>query len=68
MTATIQIGMKARFIIEGLALEAVETVKVLNERIAELSCEELRILLIAYECSIGDLAAKLWACEVTKKK
>jgi hypothetical protein len=58
---------RIRPILDKLELGTVGAEKVMAERLGELSCEELRMLVLSYECSVNELAEKLWQYEGLKK-
>jgi hypothetical protein len=62
-----EVRKRIRPILDKLGLDTVGSAKVMAKRLEELSCEELRVLILGYECSINELAEKVWQCEGLKK-
>lgn len=50
-----------------LALNSVGTIKVLENRMIDLSFDELRTLMISYNCSLNELIDKIWSVECLGK-
>lgn len=50
-----------------LALNSVGTIKVLENRMSELSFDELRTLMISYNCTLNDLIDKIWSVDCLGK-
>jgi len=57
-----------RAILAKLGIESVGSERVVAQRLGDLSCADLRTLIVVYECSLGDLAGRLWHCEAMKTK
>lgn len=56
-----QIKRKWTEINNKLDFDSIGTIKVLNQRLSELSFEELRFLLSRYNCELQDLLDRIWA-------